>query len=293
MAIAPRACNSEFCDYGPNTRTDPASVRGCTGVQPTHCRRCKGIRAFGPTGAVLGRRWLGRLTWDRTRVIFKREGKAAQEDDRQEGRQEDDRQEARQEDDRQEDRQEGRAVQEDGHQEEGPRQEGRQVVIGVSVANDLGDFIAAEVARAEETMAAARNRGQSVLTASGALVTLLAGVIALAAGKDAHLNLSAPLALATIASLIGFVAATVLVLLMYLPSQVVAIDVQDASEQVEDHWDDEGWDRQVAAFQVHYLGSLRGANDHLLGLLYAAIIGEVVGIACVAVLVVTLLFQAL
>ena len=161
------------------------------------------------------------------------------------------------------------------------------------MSNDLGDFISTEVSGAEATMAAAQTRGQSVLTASGALVTLLAGVLALAAGKDTHVDLSLALVLATIASLAGFVVATVLVLLMHLPSQVVAISVNEARTLVGEHWADEGWDQRVAEFRTEYFGSLRVANERLLGLLYKAVIAEVVGIAGVAVLGVTILFQVL
>ena len=97
----------------------------------------------------------------------------------------------------------------------------------------------------------------------------------------------------TLAALAGFVVATVLVLVMYLPSQVVASDVSDASGLVDDHWEDEGWDQRVASFLVAYVGSLRVANEKLLPLLYAAIIAEVVGIAGTAAMAVSLLFQAL
>jgi hypothetical protein len=160
------------------------------------------------------------------------------------------------------------------------------------VTNHLGDFISVEVERAEETMTAARNRGQSVLTASGALVTLLAGVLALAVGKGTKLDLSPELVAATVAALLFFVAATVLVLLMYLPSVVVAIDAKDAVDRVEADWDDEGWDKQVAAFEADYLSSLRDSNEYLLGLLKAAIFAEVIAIACVAALAVTVVIQA-
>ena len=159
--------------------------------------------------------------------------------------------------------------------------------------SDLGEFITSEVSGAEATMAAAQARGQAVLTVSGALVTLLAGVLALAAGKDTHVDLSPALVVATLASLSGFVGATVLVLLMHLPPQVVAISLDEARTLVQDHWADEGWDQRVAEFRAEYFGSLRAANEHLLGLLYKAVIAEVVGIAGIAFLAVTILFQAL
>jgi len=160
------------------------------------------------------------------------------------------------------------------------------------VSNDLGDLIKAEVDRAEATMKAARERGQAVLTASGALVTLLAGVLALALGKDAHLELSRFLVVATITALVAFVAATVLVLLMYMPSQVVAVDDEKVAEFAKANWEDEGWDQQVAIVLASYLASLRAANKSLLNRLAGAVIAEVIGIASAALMAASLLVQA-
>lgn len=158
--------------------------------------------------------------------------------------------------------------------------------------NDLGDLIKSEVNRAEATMKGARDRGQAVLTASGALVTLLAGVLALALSKDAHLELSCFLVVATITALVAFVAATVLVLLMYMPSQVVAVDDEKVAEFALANWEDEGWDQQVAIVLASYLVSLRAANKSLLNRLAGAVIAEVIGIASAAVMAVSLLVQA-
>jgi hypothetical protein len=160
------------------------------------------------------------------------------------------------------------------------------------VSNDLGDLIKSEVDRAEATMKAARERGQAVLTASGALVTLLAGVLALARGKDAHLVLSRFLVVASITALVAFVAATVLVLLMYMPSQVEAVDDEKVAEFAEANWADQGWDQQVAIVLASYLVSLRAANKSLLNRLVGAVIAEVIGIASAAVMAVSLLVQA-
>jgi len=160
------------------------------------------------------------------------------------------------------------------------------------VSNDLGDLIKAEVDRAETSMKAARDRGQAVLTASGALVTLLVGVLALALGKDANLELSCLLVVATITALVAFVGATVLVLFMYMPSQVLAVDDVKVAGFAKADWEDEGWDRQVAIVLATYLVSLRAANKSLLKLLKGAVIAEVIGIASAAFMAVSLLLQA-
>jgi hypothetical protein len=162
----------------------------------------------------------------------------------------------------------------------------------VPVPNDLGILIGDEVKRAESDFGGLRSRGQSVLTASGGLVTLLAAVLALAVGKDEHLVLSGLTGVAAIAALFAFVVASVSVVLMYLPSRLEAPNPEQLAGFVSDEWDSEGWDQQVAAVQTKYLVSLRRANSALANKLTVAVVAEVVGIACVALMALSLVVRA-
>jgi hypothetical protein len=164
--------------------------------------------------------------------------------------------------------------------------------LAVDVSNALGDLIEAEVERAEADMTAARNRGQAVLTASGALVTLLAGVLALAVGKDAKVTVTGLMAGATVAALLAFIGATIFVLIMYLPVQVQAVSDADVANYAKESWEDEGWDQQVSIVLATYLQSMRKANKRLVNLLTCAITAEVIGIASAAVMALSLLGQA-
>ena len=156
----------------------------------------------------------------------------------------------------------------------------------------LGGLIADEVARAEADLTAKRNRALSVLTASGALVTLLTGLLAVAVAQDSGLDLSAASKFIAAAGLTAFVAATIAVLLVLRPVPADAAHVDDLARLVKTNWGDATLDRDVAMFLVDYLRSLRKANENLSTLLKAAIACEVLGVALTALLAVSLLIES-
>ena len=155
--------------------------------------------------------------------------------------------------------------------------------------NELGVLIESEVGRAESDLAGLRSRGQSVLTASGALVTLLAAVIALAVGKDASFSFSAFTKGSAGVALIAFVLATIFVLAMYLPANVDAASSKDLADYAQTAWQEPTWEQDVAVVMSKYLISLRSANRLLVVFLRVAIAAEVLGIASVAMMAASLL----
>ena len=159
------------------------------------------------------------------------------------------------------------------------------------MANQLGGLIEAEVGRAEADLLGLRARGQSVLTVSGALVTVLAAVIALAVGKDAEFSFSCWTRWSAGIALVAFVAATLTVLLMFLPAGVDAPSSTELSGYVATDWEALTWEKDVAAVLAKYLISLRSANKSLVNLLRLAIGAEVLGIAAVASMALSLLGQ--
>ena len=160
------------------------------------------------------------------------------------------------------------------------------------MSSPLGTLIDDEVGRAESDIAAKRTRAQSVLTASGALVTLLTGLLAVAVSQDAGLHFTSLSKTLAGTALFAFVAATVCVLFLYMPAPAVAAKEDDLARLARDDWGDETFDRDVAMFLVDYLRSLRGVNESLSRFLRAAITCEVLGVALTAVLAMTLLAQS-
>lgn len=156
----------------------------------------------------------------------------------------------------------------------------------------LGALIQAEVSRAEGDLKEIRSRGQAVLTVSGALVTLLAAVVALAVGKDAKLELTGLTMGATAVALLAFVVATVFVLFILGPASVLAVSGGDLSKYARNNWQDAGWDKQVAIVSTIYLESLRRANGRLNNRLRGAVAAEVVGIAAASLMVMSLFGQS-
>jgi hypothetical protein len=160
------------------------------------------------------------------------------------------------------------------------------------VDNDLGLLIASEVERAQTDYAAYRARARDVLATSGALITLIGGFLALAIGKDADVGIPRFASWAVLVGLLGFGAAAVCVLRMYLPYDVRAPAVEDLRRFASDHWDDEGWDMQVAVMLTDYLGTLRTANASLARWLMAAVALEALGILATGAMAATLIFDA-
>ena len=156
------------------------------------------------------------------------------------------------------------------------------------MTNELGTLINTECTRAEKDFEAFRARGAAVLTASGGLVTLLAALLAIAVGKDAHLNLGDWTKGAAVVGLVAFVLAAACVLRMYLPISVNAPKADDLLKFVGENWDDDGWEKSVAEVSAKYLKGMRGANKTLGKWLLFAIIAEVAGIAAVAFMAIAL-----
>lgn len=158
-----------------------------------------------------------------------------------------------------------------------------------SMSNELGALIAEEVKRGEADFSALRSRGQAVLTVSGGLITLLAAVLALSVGKDQHLDLDGVTGVAAVCALLAFVAATIFVLIMFLPSEIDVPDDAALAGFAQKEWESEGWDKQVAILLTTYLISLRAANASLANKLIASIVCEVLGIGGVALMALSLI----
>ena len=190
-------------------------------------------------------------------------------------------------------REQGREV-EPGQQPGPTRAEhnaGQEDREGSTSPNELGLMIHSEVDRAQSRLDIVRSRAQSVLTASGALVTLLAAVIALGAGNDPSLSFSALTKGSAVVALVAFVMATLLVLAMYLPANVSVPSSGDLARFAQTEWHATTWEQDVAVAYSSYLISLRSANRRLAAYLRLAVSAEVLGIASTAIMALSLLPQ--
>jgi hypothetical protein len=151
------------------------------------------------------------------------------------------------------------------------------------VANALGELITSEVTRAEADYQNVRSRALSIVAVAGGLVTLLSGLLTIAAGSKAHLlSLAGRWVLGC--ALIAYVLAAISALIVNVPSEVDAPTPEALGTLVESNWDDDGWDKSVATVLTTYLGSLVNANKSKNRWLIAAIVCEIAGIAFTAVL---------
>ena len=148
--------------------------------------------------------------------------------------------------------------------------------------NALGEYVAAEVTRAELDYQNVRSRALSLVAASGGLVALVSGLLAIAAGSSKSAVPSD--SEWTIGIALGFfVISTICALEINLPQQVISGDVSKLGSLVECHWDDTGWDKSVATILVQYLASLRKDNSRNAKWLKASIGLQILGISFIAV----------
>jgi hypothetical protein len=144
--------------------------------------------------------------------------------------------------------------------------------------NDLGAYVATEVARGEQDYKNVRDRALSLVTTSGGLVAVISGLLAIAVGTTQSVvptNAKWTVAI----SLGSFVVSTIFALFINLPQTVISSDEDALGTYVECHWDDSGWDKEVASIEVDYLKSLRRDNAHTSKILKASISFQILGIA--------------
>jgi hypothetical protein len=149
------------------------------------------------------------------------------------------------------------------------------------VANDLGAFIAAEVARAEIDFQNFRARALNVVGVAGGLVTLVGGFLAIAAGgrKD---FLPTSGRWSVLIAVLAYVLSTAAALIVNRPVDAEEAKPADLLRYAQEEWSDEGWDQKVAEVSARYLASLRMLNRTAAKWLTAAIGLEIIGIAATA-----------
>jgi hypothetical protein len=164
-------------------------------------------------------------------------------------------------------------------------------VAPASSPNDLGVYIASEVARAEQDYQNVRTRALSLVGTSGGLVALVSGLLAIAVGSakavvptDARWTIAVALS--------SFILSTISALVVNFPQTVTSSDQTKLGSLVECHWDDEGWNKSVAEILVTYLGSLRKNNGRTANWLTSSVTFQILGISFIAVSAFLILLSA-
>jgi hypothetical protein len=163
------------------------------------------------------------------------------------------------------------------------------------MTNDLGAFVASEVARAEQDFQNVRSRAVSLTGISGTIVALASGLLAIAVHSSSTSTVPTDAKYFAGVSLIIFVLSTLCALLVNKPFDVQASDTEGKDglrDLVDSDWGDSGWDQRVSQFLVEYLKSLRKANKFATRWLTATIALQSLGMATLVISVVLLLKDA-
>ena len=146
---------------------------------------------------------------------------------------------------------------------------------GVVFSDAVRDLLTAEEGRRDAMTA----RGMSVITISGALVTLLAGLAALAT-KSRGFRLTGGARVLVTASIIAFALSAILAIATYAPHRERGPEVDELGAVLKETWDD-GADfarKKVTATRLLLLKTTQDANDRRASALLAAVSAQAVAV---------------
>jgi uncharacterized membrane protein len=113
--------------------------------------------------------------------------------------------------------------------------------------NPLGQLIEKEVARAEDALQEVRGRALNFVGVAGGLVTLIGGATAITVGTRKNLSVSTTTHWCLAIAIIAYVLATLVALgANVMPLNIVAVDPHGLTRLVQQNWEDDGWDVEVA-----------------------------------------------
>jgi len=133
-------------------------------------------------------------------------------------------------------------------------------------------------------------RGASVITSSGALVTLLFALSALATKQQSFVLSSGPRKLLAVAT-VAFVIGAMLAIGTYVPRRTRLTDPVQLARQLPELWkhDNDFARKKTAISRLVELADSQRVNDVKAGLLVAAVAFQVIGVLLVAVSVLVIL----
>jgi len=145
-------------------------------------------------------------------------------------------------------------------------------------------FISQQVAVEEARKASLEARGVATITASGALATVLLGIVTLTKSKNGTFVLPEPSRPWLQYALIAFVVATVLAIATNFPAWLYWTKPKKFSMALDALWQHDAAtsQREVADFEMKQLKRLHGWNDAKGYALMGAMLAEATAIFCVA-----------
>jgi NADH:ubiquinone oxidoreductase subunit K len=148
------------------------------------------------------------------------------------------------------------------------------------MADEYARVIQEEFADENAALSEFRQRAVGVVTTSGALVTLLTGLVAIAVGSSSHRPLSGVSDVFLILAIVAFLVAAGLALYVNVPKDVSRADIASLRELTEDKWDDSPFEASldVANLRIDELESMRGVNKTHERVLAWAIGAEIVAV---------------
>jgi hypothetical protein len=165
----------------------------------------------------------------------------------------------------------------------GPAELAPSTIAGDVYAPVLVSLLAEEAARKSSI----EQRAISVITTSGALVSLLVALSVFLFGKDAKFDVSSASRLAIAVAVVLFVAAAVLALLVNSPRAYRSFSDEDVQRMVDEWGTNAGEARKlVSQAQAVFICQAVKKNDMKAGLLQLAVIAEVLGVSTVALAVI-------
>lgn len=156
------------------------------------------------------------------------------------------------------------------------------------INNELGAYVASELAGAKADYQVVRNRALNLVSTSGGFVALVSGLLAIAAGvSKSSVPIDARFSIAL--SLAAFVVSAIFALNINRPQTVTSSGHEQLAKFVENNWNDVGWDKSIALISVEYLATLRQNNKRTTQWLSKAITYQIVGILLIAISVLLIL----
>jgi hypothetical protein len=148
-------------------------------------------------------------------------------------------------------------------------------------------FLAEQVKTEETRKGSLEARGVTTITTSGALATVLLGIVTLTKGKEGTISLPEPSRPWVVAALVAFVVATIFSIATNAPVSLSWTDPDEWSELIDEIWqDDEATSqRNVAGDHLDQLKALNRWNNWKGYALIVAMVSQAVAIILVAIAV--------
>lgn len=150
----------------------------------------------------------------------------------------------------------------------------------------FGDFVDELVAAEDKRRDSIESRGMSVITVSGALVTLLLALAALVT-KQQNFRLTAGARHLVVAAVLAFVGSAVLAIATYIPRPTRATDPGTLPDEIRERWEGtpDSARKKTTITRIEYLQESRRSNNWKAAALLMAMLVQVAALVLLALAV--------